>query len=263
MFFWIGKTIRETMFDSIPATRGEGKGILMPAKESPANRKIDHPRIRSASFRMRQKRGGKIVDLIEKIYAKKQKADIVDVGGTKEYWNIIPVDYLHRRNVHITLVNISPPENLPDKHDAVFSYMQGDGCRLKEIADNQFDLAHSNSVIEHVGNWGKMVDFAGEIRRIAKMYYVQTPNYYFPVEPHFLFPFFHWLPVSIRLRMIMRFQLGCFPKAANEEEARVFVELCRLLTKRKLLYLFPDAALHKEKLFFFVKSFTLIRGDLV
>lgn len=213
-------------------------------------------------FRLRQKRGGKIIDLMENIYAKRQKVDIVDVGGTREYWNIIPEDYFHRRKVHITVVNVSPLENPPDKQETVFSYMQGDGCRLENIADNQFDIAHSNSVIEHVGDWRRMVDFAGEIRRIAKVYYVQTPNYFFPVEPHFLFPFFHWLPISFKIRLIMRFQLGCFPKAASEEEARGYVDMCQLLTKQKLLHLFPDAALHRERLFFLAKSFILIRRSL-
>jgi len=211
---------------------------------------------------MRRKRGRKIVELIEKVYAKKQKVDIVDVGGTREYWNIIPADYFSRRNVHITVVNISPTENIPDMNESLFSYRQGDGCRLEGIADGQFDIAHSNSVIEHVGDWEKMVDFAGEIRRIATMYYVQTPNYFFPVEPHFFFPFFHWFPFSLKLRLTMRFQLGCFPKASSEEEARGFIELCRLLTKRKLLALFPDAALHRERLFFLAKSFILIRSSL-
>ncbi len=219
--------------------------------------------MRAVTFRLRRKRGRKIVDLIEKIFAERQKVDIVDIGGTREYWSIIPVDYLRRRNVHITLVNISPSENPTGGQDPVFSYMHGDGCQLKEIADQQFDMAHSNSVIEHVGNWDKMIAFAGEIRRIAKMYYVQTPNYFFPIEPHFLIPFFHWLPVSVRLRLIMRFQLGCFPKAADEEEARGFLEICRLLTKRRLHSLFPDAVLHKERLFFLVKSFILIRNDHV
>ena len=159
----------------------------MPVKEFSIKRKIDNPLIQSAIFRLRRKRSRKIVDLIEKIYAERQKVDIVDIGGTKEYWDIIPPDYLRRRNVHITLVNISIPENLPDEHDAVFSYKQGDGCRLKDIADYQFDLAHSNSVIEHVGNWEKMIDFAEEIRRIAKIYFVQTPIIFSPSNRIFYF----------------------------------------------------------------------------
>ncbi|MBN2243014.1 MAG: methyltransferase domain-containing protein [Acidobacteria bacterium] len=234
----------------------------MPAQPSSAKRKIDHPCIRSVAFRLRQRRGRKIRDLIEGIHWKKHKVEIVDVGGTRDYWKILPADYLIRRNVRITLVNISPPEDPRDGQDAVFSYVQGDGCRLKDIADNQFDIAHSNSVIEHVGDWGKMVDFAGEMRRIAGAYYVQTPNYFFPVEPHFLFPFFHWLPLSAKLGLIMRFQLGCFPKASSRDEARGYVELCRLLTRRQLHRLFPDAALYKERMFFLVKSFILIRSGV-
>jgi hypothetical protein len=257
LFFWTGKQRARCQ----PA--GAGKGNAMPVKSPPARKKIDHPRIQSITFRLRRKRGRKIIDLIDRIYGKKHRVDIVDVGGTREYWKIIPMEYFRRKNVHITLVNVSPAENPPNAQDDLFSYMQGDGCGLKDIADHQFDIAHSNSVIEHVGDWGKMVEFAGEIRRIARAYYVQTPNYFFPIEPHFLFPFFHWMPLSVRLRLIMRLQLGCFPKAASEEEARGYIELCRLLTKRQLLNLFPDAVLQKERMLFFVKSFVLIRDNII
>ena len=89
------------------------------------------------TFRLRRKRSGKIIDLIETIFEKRKNVNIVDIGGTIEYWDIVPRDYLLRRNVHITLVNLSPTGNLPAKNDAVFSYVQGDGCRLKDIKDNQ------------------------------------------------------------------------------------------------------------------------------
>jgi hypothetical protein len=223
-------------------------------------RKItDYRSDQSIGFKLRQKRGRRIVDLIERVYEINQKVEMIDVGGTREYWNIIPTEYLQRRNVRITIVNLAAPSHRFDAQDTVFSYVQGDGCHLKEVQANQFDIAHSNSVIEHVGDLNRMTDFALETRRIAASYYVQTPNYFYPIEPHFLVPFFHWLPVPIRLRLAMKFRLGCFPKASDIEEARSFVNLCQLLKKRTLLDLFPDATLYKERLFLLVKSFVLIR----
>jgi hypothetical protein len=200
--------------------------------------------------------------MVEVVYANRRKVEIVDVGGTRDYWNIIPMEYLRRRNVHITLVNISAVENAVDGNEEMFSSVQGDGCGLEDIGDRQFDIAHSNSVIEHVGDWGRVVGFAKEMRRIARSYYVQTPNYFFPVEPHFLFPFFHWLPLAARIRLAMRFSLGCFPKASSIEEARGYIELCRLLTKEELLRLFPDAVLYRERMLLLTKSFVLIGRSL-
>lgn len=233
----------------------------MPTTRFSVRKITDYQSDQSIGFKLRQRRSKRIVDLIEKVYANKQQVEIIDVGGTREYWNIIPIEYLKQRQVHIAIVNLTVPSDPSGGQDTVFSCVQGDGCDLREIQQDQFDIAHSNSVIEHVGGLNKMTDFAKEIRRVAASYYVQTPNYYYPIEPHFLFPFFHWLPVPARLRLAMRFQLGCFPRASNMKEARSFVDLCRLLKKRTLLDLFPDARLYKERLFLLVKSFVLIRDN--
>lgn len=234
----------------------------MPSAFFSMKRITDYQSDQSIGFKLRQKRSRRIVDLIERVYEVNRRVGMIDVGGTREYWNIIPTEYLQQRNVRITIVNLAVPTHGFDAEDAVFSYVQGDGCNLKDVRNNQFDIAHSNSVIEHVGGLDRMTDFAMEMRRVAASYYVQTPNYFYPIEPHFWVPFFHWLPVSVRLRLAMKFPLGCFPKASDIEEARRFVDLCQLLKKKTLLDLFPDATLYKERLFLLVKSFVLIRDNV-
>lgn len=74
-----------------------------------------------------------------------------------------------------------------------FSYVQGDGRNLP-YTNNEFDIVFSNSVIEHVGTFEDQKRFAEEIRRVAKSYWVQTPNRHFPVETHLIAPFIHFLP---------------------------------------------------------------------
>ena len=49
---------------------------------------------------------------------------------------------------------------------------------------------------------------AAEVRRLAPVYWVQTPNFWFPMEPHFLTPAWHWLPVDLRVAMLRRRALG-------------------------------------------------------
>ena len=63
--------------------------------------------------------------------------------------------------------------------------------------DAQFDLAYCSSVIEHVAV-GDRPAFASELRRVARGWYVQTPAFSFPIEPHALLPVAHWLPTALR-----------------------------------------------------------------
>jgi hypothetical protein len=54
-------------------------------------------------------------------------------------------------------------------------------------------------VIEHLAP-ARREAFAREIRRVARGWWVQTPAYGFPIEPHSLLPGAHWLPLGLRRR---------------------------------------------------------------
>ena len=34
--------------------------------------------------------------------------------------------------------------------------------------------------------------------RVGKKYFIQTPNKYFPIEPHYLFPFFQFMSYNFK-----------------------------------------------------------------
>ena len=63
--------------------------------------------------------------------------------------------------------------------------------------DGAFDLAYCSSVIEHVAPADRAA-FARELRRVARGWFVQTPAFSFPIEPHALLPIAHWLPPRLR-----------------------------------------------------------------
>ena len=68
------------------------------------------------------------------------------------------------------------------------------------FADREFDVAFSNAVVEHVGGRGDQERFVHELCRVAGRVFVTTPNRLFPVDPHTLLPFLHWLPEGRRPR---------------------------------------------------------------
>jgi SAM-dependent methyltransferase len=76
-------------------------------------------------------------------------------------------------------------------------FVQADAAEGLPFAEGEFDLVYCSSVIEHVPP-ARRAAFAAELRRVGRGFYVQTPAYSFPIEPHALLPFAHWLPASLR-----------------------------------------------------------------
>jgi hypothetical protein len=160
---------------------------------------------------------------------------------------------LEKRNIKITVVNLPGTQTFAE--DSIFSFVEADGCNLSIFKDNSFNIVHSNSVIEHVGDWEKMLLFAKETIRVGENFFIQTPNYWFPVEPHCMTPFFHWFPKPVRVWLVLNMNLGHWPKADNLDVAMRTVESARLLTRGMLKELFQDATIATERIFFFAKSY--------
>jgi SAM-dependent methyltransferase len=75
--------------------------------------------------------------------------------------------------------------------------VQADATEQLPFADDEFDIAYCNSVIEHIEP-ARRAGLARELRRVARGWFVQTPAISFPIEPHSLLPAAHWLPMSLR-----------------------------------------------------------------
>src|SRR5205823_10184814 len=72
--------------------------------------------------------------------------------------------------------------------------VRSDGRDLP-FADGEFDVGFSNAVVEHVaGGREEQRRFVEELCRVAAKVFVTTPNRWFPIDPHTLLPFVHWLP---------------------------------------------------------------------
>src|SRR5262249_25042732 len=132
--------------------------------------------------------------------------------------------------------------------------MVGDARRLDQFADLSFDIVHSNSVIEHVGRWDDMAAMAGEVRRLAPRYFVQTPYFWFPIEPHARFPLLHWVPESWRYRIIMKRTCGFWQRQPDLGRAVTTIQSANMIDKQQMQFLFPDAKIVFERFFGFPKS---------
>ncbi|HWY61109.1 MAG TPA: methyltransferase domain-containing protein [Rhizomicrobium sp.] len=212
------------------------------------------------SSQFRKGRDRILRDLIISISAGANRISILDVGGRLDYWQRLGLPFLRERNVKIILLNLHKSELPENFSDGIFEAMVGNACDLSEFGAGQFDIAHSNSVIEHVGTLKNMQAFASELRRVGKSYYVQTPYFWFPVDPHYYaFPMFHWFPRSIRARLLMYLPLSFAGRSRGLGEAFEDVDSTRLLDARQFSSLFPDSKMRFERFLGLPKSMMAIR----
>jgi len=201
----------------------------------------------SLAARLRRKRFAFFMELITHVH---KPVRILDVGGTQSFWQT--VGYTSPRDVNMTLLNLNKERtSLPN-----FTSVMGDARRM-EFEDQSFDVVFSNSVIEHIGSYDDQARMAQEIRRVGKRYFVQTPNKYFPIEPHFLFPMFQFLPLGLRIWLLRHMTLGSYKKVSVYEQAKSQVSSVQLLSRRELQALFPTAKLQTETFCGLAKSFTV------
>ena len=133
--------------------------------------------------------------------------------------------------------------------------------------DGEFEVVYCSSVIEHVTGFNKdetwqvsgpnfearretQQQFANEIRRISRRYFVQTPARSFPVESHTWLPVVGWLSHPVQAKLI---------SITNRRWVKKTRPDFRLLTVTDMQQLFPDCQIHLERSAGFVKSIMAVR----
>lgn len=172
----------------------------------------------------------------------REGTSVLDLGGQPMIWDTVPV------RMDLTILNLPGAARVEHRSHHATRYVEGDACQVEGFEEHSFDIVFSNSVIEHVGDSHKQSDFAREVRRLGKSYWVQTPSKWFPIEAHCGMPFWWFYPAAVRRYLIKRWRekLPAWTQMVAETT---------VLTKRDLTRLFPEAQILVERSFGFPKSY--------
>jgi hypothetical protein len=187
---------------------------------------VDNPR--SAGERKRTRRW----EWLRETFPDLDRMSVIDLGGTAGSWQRAPV---RPAAVHDAC-------NLPDR-----------------ILSDHYDLVFSNAVLEHVGGHAQRMRFAEAVHKLADRHWVQTPYRYFPIEPHWLFPGFQFLPVNMRVAVARRWPLA-YGGASTREDALWATLNVELIGRTEMAYCFPDSAIRVERMLGLVKSLIAVRA---
>jgi ubiquinone/menaquinone biosynthesis C-methylase UbiE len=179
----------------------------------------------------------------------KPDTTVLDVGGREFNWQLMPFA------PPVTILNLES-----EQRSGQFEWVIGDARQLP-FPDNAFDVVYSNSVIEHLGTAGDQQRFAAECQRVGRSYFVQTPNRNFPIEPHVLTPFIHWLPKNWQRPLVRNFTVWGWITRPSVERREWFLNTTRMLTRRELQSLFPDAEIRRERFLGLTKSFVAMKRE--
>jgi hypothetical protein len=200
----------------------------------------------SLSDRMRQRRWGWFAAAFPDL----GDMHVLDIGGDARAWLISGL-----RPAHLTLLNLFEQ---PVREDWI-SVVVGDACD-PSVRLPAADVVYSNSVIEHVGGHWRRKRYAETVRRASDRYWVQTPNRYFPVEPHFLCPALQHLPRAAQALTVTVWPVGNYRHLSAPDVALEAVQGIELIGAAELRAYFPDAAIRRERLAGLTKSLIAVRS---
>jgi SAM-dependent methyltransferase len=171
-----------------------------------------------------------------------ENATILDLGGQPMIWSSVNL------KLNVTILNLPgiAYQHYESHHN--ITYVEGDACNVSGYADRSFDIVFSNSVIEHVGGDEKQVEFAREVMRLGRSFWVQTPSKYFPIEAHSGMPLWWFYPERLRRYFITRWRRK-LPAWTEMVEGTGVLEMSQLQA------LFPKATVETERMFGIPKSY--------
>jgi hypothetical protein len=179
------------------------------------------------SYRVRRQMFRIFMDVMQP----RSETRVLDVGVTSDdrhkESNFFEQFYPYPQN--ITCVGTEDGSHLTHRYPGL-TYQQVRPMEPLPFSNSQFDLVFSNAVVEHVGSRAEQRTFVGELCRVAKAFFITTPNRWFPVEHHTGLPLVHYLPAGVFRSLIHNTKYRHWANEAN----------LNILTASELAGLFPS-----------------------
>jgi hypothetical protein len=204
----------------------------------------DHPG--SLTHRIRQQRKEEFTRRFPNL----ADMSVLDLGGTAVSWR---VSGLRARSV--TVVNLDEAQA---SDEPWMNVVRGDACTG---GFGKFDLVYSNSLMEHLGGHARRQQFAEVVQESAPSWWVQTPYRYFPIEPHWIFPGFQFLPFRARVMVSQHWRTIHTPAIKDRTAAIESVASVELISSTEMRSYFPTSEIWFERIAGIPKSLVAVKAE--
>ena len=205
---------------------------------------IDPCRAGSFTYRCRQRRH----EEFKRRFPDLADMRVLDLGGVADTWRAPGM-----RARGVTLVNIDNTAEAPE--ETWMDMVHADACAG---GLGKYDLVFSNSLMEHLGGHARRQEFADVVRGSASSWWIQTPYRYFPIEPHWVFPCFQFLPFRARLMVCQNWDTLNMPACKDKAEAAELVASVELISATEMRTYFPTSEIWFERIAGLPKSLIAI-----
>ena len=222
--------------------------------------------VNSFSSRARKKRA----EMFRDAFVLDENTKILDLGSESGSNIAAVIRGTGVRNENVYIADIQEDAVRKGGREFGFVPVVIDESEQLDFEDRFFDIVYCSSVIEHVTvpkdqvwteysgrrfrvqSLERQAEFAREIKRLGKQYFVQTPYKHYLIESHSWLPFVAWLPRRLLVPIL---------KFSNRFWVKATIPDWYLLNKKEMRGFFDDAEIKGEKTFGLTKSLIAIKSD--
>jgi hypothetical protein len=205
---------------------------------------IDPDRAGSFTHRFRQHRS----EEFKRRFPDLADMRVLDLGGYAVSWTVLGL-----RPGNLTVVNLDRDKG---PHEPWMDIVQADACAG---GFGKYDLVFSNSLMEHLGGHARREQFANVVQESAPSWWIQTPYRYFPIEPHWVFPCFQFLPFRMRVMVCQHWNTLNMPACKDPDQAADIVASIELISATEMHTYFPTSEVWFERVAGIPKSLVAIK----